>query len=51
MMYQNADDPNAAWDNICDIQDVRDDAMTLIRDFVLILQGTGPIYEALYLFS
>ena len=34
MMYQNADDPNAAWDKICDIQDVRDDAMRLIRDFV-----------------
>ena len=34
MMYQNADDPNAAWDKICDIQDVRDEAMTLIRDFV-----------------
>ena len=34
MMYQNAVDPNAAWDKICDIQDVRDEAMTLIRDFV-----------------
>ena len=34
MMYQNADNPNVAWDKICDIQDVRNDAMDLIRDFV-----------------
>lgn len=34
MMYQNADDPNVAWDKICDIQDIRNDAMDLIRDFV-----------------
>lgn len=34
MMYQNADNPIVAWDKICDIQDVRNDAMDLIRDFV-----------------
>ena len=33
-LYRNADDPKTAWEMICDIQDVRDDAMTLIRDFV-----------------
>ena len=33
-LYRNADDPKTAWDKICDIQDVRNDAMTLIRDFV-----------------
>ena len=33
-LYRYADDPKTAWDNICDIQDVRDDAMRLIRDFV-----------------
>ena len=33
-LYRNADDPKAAWDKICDIQEVRNDAMTLIRDFV-----------------
>ena len=33
-MYHYADDPKLAWDKICDIQDVRDEAMDLIRDFV-----------------
>ena len=33
-LYRYAEDPKIAWDKICDIQDVRDDAMRLIRDFV-----------------
>ena len=33
-VYRYAEDPKTAWDKICDIQDVRDDAMRLIRDFV-----------------
>ena len=33
-LYRYAEDSKTAWDKICDIQDVRDDAMRLIRDFV-----------------
>lgn len=33
-LYGYAENPQIAWDKICDIQDVRDDAMRLIRDFV-----------------
>ena len=33
-LYHYAEDPKTAWDKICDIQDERDDAMRLIRDFV-----------------
>ena len=33
-VYRYAEDPKSAWDKICDIQDVRDEAMDLIRDFV-----------------
>ena len=33
-VYRYAEDPKTAWDKICDIQDVRDEAMDLIRDFV-----------------
>ena len=33
-LYCYAEDPKTAWDKIYDIQDVRDDAMRLIRDFV-----------------
>lgn len=33
-LYRYAEDPKTAWDKICDIQDVRDEAMDLIRDFV-----------------
>ena len=33
-LYRYAEDSKTAWDKICDIQDARDDAMRLIRDFV-----------------
>ena len=33
-LYRYAEDSKIAWDKICDIQDVRDDAMRLIRDFI-----------------
>ena len=33
-LYRYAEDQKIAWDKICDIQDVRDDAMDLIGDFV-----------------
>ena len=33
-LYCYVEDPKTAWDKICDIQDVRDDAMRLIRDFI-----------------
>ena len=33
-LYHYAEDSKTAWDKICDIQDVRDDTMRLIRDFV-----------------
>ena len=33
-IYRYAEEPKTAWDKICDIQDVRDEAMDLIRDFV-----------------
>ena len=33
-LYLYAEDSKTAWDKICDVQDVRDDAMRLIRDFV-----------------
>ena len=33
-LYGYAENPQIAWDKICDVQDVRDDTMRLIRDFV-----------------
>ena len=33
-LYHYAEDSKTAWDKICDVQDVRDDTMRLIRDFV-----------------
>ena len=33
-LYHYSENPQITWDKICDVQDARDDAMRLIRDFV-----------------